>query len=78
MKKKSILFIHPFFPYPLMPGGNQALFNGFLAVKDELTVNFDVLCMNWENDIIALPSSEQRPLVHRQAKRTKKTIEPRL
>lgn len=32
----KILFIHPFLPYPLTSGGHQALFNGLMAVKDDV------------------------------------------
>ena len=31
---KNILFVLPFFPYPLVSGGHQAIFNGIKAVKD--------------------------------------------
>ena len=36
--KKSILFILPFFPYPLVSGGHQALYNGIIAVKDDFDI----------------------------------------
>lgn len=36
---KSILYILPFFPYPLTSGGHQALFNGIMAVKDFYNVS---------------------------------------
>ena len=35
MMKKNILFIHPFFPYPMLSGGHQALYNGIAAVRDD-------------------------------------------
>ena len=31
---KNILFVLPFFPFPLESGGHQAIFNGIIAVKD--------------------------------------------
>ena len=36
MRKKKVLFILPWLPYPLVSGGCQAVFNGILAVKDEI------------------------------------------
>ena len=36
--KKRLLFILPFLPWPLKSGGHQAIYNGILAVKDELEV----------------------------------------
>lgn len=38
MNKKTVLFIHPFIPYPLKSGGHQALYNGIKAIKDEYNV----------------------------------------
>lgn len=35
---KKILFVLPFFPYPMTSGGSQAIFNGIDVVKDELDV----------------------------------------
>ena len=34
-RKKKILFVLPSLPYPLTAGGNQAMFNGISAVKDD-------------------------------------------
>lgn len=34
MERKTILFVLPFFPYPLVSGGHQAIFNGILAISD--------------------------------------------
>lgn len=38
MKKKKILFILPWLPYPLVSGGHQAIFHGILAVKDDFDI----------------------------------------
>lgn len=35
---KKILFVLPFFPYPMDSGGSQAIFNGIDVVRDELDV----------------------------------------
>ena len=37
-KRKKILFVLPFNPYPLSTGGSQAIFNGIDVVKDDLEV----------------------------------------
>ena len=34
MMKKNILIILPWLPYPTTSGGNKAMFNGILAIKD--------------------------------------------
>ena len=39
MRKKSILFIIPWLPYPFTSGGHQALYNGIMAVKDSYDVS---------------------------------------
>ena len=38
-QNKKILFILPTIPYPLSIGGNQAMYNGICAVKDEYEVH---------------------------------------
>ena len=38
MSKKNILVILPWLPYPLDNGGNQAMVNGLLAIKDDMNV----------------------------------------
>ncbi len=47
--KKNILFILPFFPYPLESGGHQAIFNGIKALvgKANIFIAFD----NFDNKI---------------------------
>jgi glycosyltransferase involved in cell wall biosynthesis len=36
--QKNILFILPFFPYPLKSGGHQAIFNGIKAICEEYNI----------------------------------------
>ena len=36
---KRILFVLPVLPYPLISGGNQAMFNGISAIKDDFDVS---------------------------------------
>ena len=36
--KKKVLYILPSLPYPLSTGGNQAMFNGIKAVKDDFDI----------------------------------------
>lgn len=38
MRTKKILFILPWLPYPLNSGGKQAIFNGILAIKEEMDI----------------------------------------
>lgn len=33
---KNVLFVLPFFPYPLVSGGHQAIFNGIYAVRNDI------------------------------------------
>ena len=35
---KNVLFVLPFFPYPFLSGGHQAIFNGINAVRDDANV----------------------------------------
>ena len=35
---RKILFVLPFFPFPMTTGGHQALFNGIFAVKDKYDI----------------------------------------
>lgn len=55
MYRKNILFILPFFPYPLISGGHQALFNGIKILKDKANVyilyeeNSDEDCSTYYN-----------------------------
>ena len=39
MKKKSILIILPWLPYPLTSGGHQALYNGIVAIHKDMDVS---------------------------------------
>lgn len=43
MEKKSILFILPMLPYPLISGGHQALFNGIVAVHDIMNASLSFI-----------------------------------
>ena len=38
LKKRNILFVLPWLPYPMISGGHQALFNGIAAIKDDFNV----------------------------------------
>jgi len=38
MQNNKILYILPWLPYPLVSGGCQAIFNGILAVKDDIDI----------------------------------------
>lgn len=38
MKKKNILFVLPWLPFPMESGGHQAIFNGISAVTDDFNV----------------------------------------
>ena len=76
---KKILFIHPFFPYPLVSGGHQALFNGILAVKDDYDIYLAYEA--WEGEeynkaekdfLERIPNVHLLPLVHKSKKPTLK------
>jgi len=43
MEKKSILFIMPMLPYPLISGGHQALYNGMFAIHDDMDVSLSFI-----------------------------------
>ena len=43
MEKKSILFIMPMLPYPLVSGGHQALYNGIVAIHDIMNVSLSFI-----------------------------------
>jgi len=68
---KSVLFIHPFLPYPLTSGGHQALFNGIRAVKDNYVIGLafegmDTLEMRQsiEEFTQKIPNVNLYPLLH--------------
>lgn len=68
--QKSILFIHPFLPYPLESGGHQALFNGIKAVKDDYDItlafmgdNSPAMKKNIEEFHEMMPNVVLRPLL---------------
>ncbi len=72
---KKILFIHPFFPYPLESGGHQALFNGILAVKDDYDIYLAYEA--WEGEeynkaekdfLERIPNAHLFPLLHKKVK----------
>lgn len=72
---KKILFIHPFFPYPLASGGHQALFNGILAVKDDYDIYLAYEA--WEGEeynkaekdfLERIPNAHLFPLLHKKVK----------
>lgn len=71
----KILFVHPFFPYPLVSGGHQALFNGVLAVKDDYDIY--IAYEAWEGEAYfkaekefmeRIPNAHLFPLIHRKVK----------
>lgn len=43
MEKKSILFVMPMLPYPLVSGGHQALYNGLVAIHDDMNVSLSFI-----------------------------------
>ena len=49
MQKKNILFILPFFPYPLESGGHQAIFNGIKALVGK--ANIFIAFFDFENKV---------------------------
>ena len=49
---KNVLFVLPFFPYPFISGGHQAIFNGINAVRDNVNV-FITYCEYPEYQMIA-------------------------
>ena len=61
MTKKNILFILPFFPFPLTSGGHQAIFNGIKLLKDNANV-FIFFEENWDEDHTNLYSQFQQRL----------------
>ena len=68
---KKILIIHPFLPYPLESGGHQALFNGILAIKDDMDVTLVYEAIDDEKHKLAqkaflqrMPNVKLIPLLH--------------
>ena len=81
---KKILFIHPFLPYPLESGGHQALFNGILAVKDDMDITLVYEAIDDEKHKLArqafshrMPNVKLIPLLH-QPVLSVPTIEERI
>jgi glycosyltransferase involved in cell wall biosynthesis len=59
MQKKSLLFIIPFLPYPLVSGGHQAIYNGIDCVKDDFNI-FIAYYVGWGADESAAVEFQKR------------------
>lgn len=73
--KKNILFIIPWFPYPMKSGGHQAIFNGIAAIKDDF--NIYLTYEAWEGEeyrnaeegfLQKIPQAHLLPLIHKVKK----------
>ena len=80
MKKKHILFIHPFLCYPFESGGHQALFHGIDALKNDFditlafkTVNDDKTHENMRELESLIPGIVLKPLFIHSCNKSNKT-----
>ncbi len=76
---QKILIIHPFLPFPLTGGGQQALFNGIKAIKDDMKITLvyeaidnDAHKRAQQEFLKEIPDVEMKPLLCKPSPKTVK------
>ena len=47
---KKVLVVAPFLPYPFLSGGHQAIYNGLMAIPDNVEIYLTYPSYSWESD----------------------------